>query len=147
MNLGLTGPLNPLRPGNAALGAEPPRPQPAVRREAAGSGVFCCIGSASEQGWAPRVQRAGAPLRHPLPLGVPPSLRGPGARLCTFLTRPAGLARERQLGWRDPRRGARGPEPPRRFPGPGASLDPGPGRGLRRSVWRPRRGAGCAVLR
>lgn len=93
-----------------------------------------------------RPARRSPPSPAPLPLGVPPSLCGPGARLCTFLTRPAGLSRERQLGWREPRRGAWGPEPPRRFRGPGAPLDLGPGGGLRCSDWRPWRGAGCAVL-
>lgn len=130
MNLGLTGPLNPLQPGNAALGAQPPRPRAAVRTEAAGSGVFCWGGPAGGQGWqgrAPRVRRARAPLRHPLPSGLPPTSlpRGPGARLCTFFPGPDGLARELQRGRRGLRGRARGPERPRRFPAQGLRLTRG----------------------
>lgn len=117
MNLGLTGPLNPLRPGNAALGAQPPRPPPVVRREAAGSGVFCCGGQASGQGWAPRPARPSPPSPpppsrllflpppwpgHP-PLYFPPSA---GRRAQPWsgakAARAAGAARLGPGGWRRP---------------------------------------------
>lgn len=138
MNLGLTGPLNPLRPGNAALGAQPPRPPPVVRREAAGSGVFCCGGQASGQGWAPRPARPSPPSPpppsrllflpppwpgHP-PLYFPPSA---GRRAQPWsgakAARAAGAARLGPGGWRRPgaslpeglrlSRGGRGPARPR----------------------------------
>lgn len=84
MNLGLTGPLNPLRTGNAALGAQPPRPPPTVGREAAGSGGLLLRRPSLRAG----VAGAGSsrPAR-PNPF-IAPLPRSPSAarrRLCTFL--------------------------------------------------------------
>ena len=82
MNLGLTGPLNPLLSGNAALGARLPRSPPAVEREAAGRGSF--VAAAGQAGRGGR-GGSGAPehpaATHPsslLPARPPSLLPRPG---------------------------------------------------------------------
>lgn len=124
MNLGLTGPLNPLQPGNAALGAQPPRSPSAVRREAAGSGGLLLGRPGRRAGVAGAGSSSSARLspRSPPPsllASLPLPLRGPGARLCTFLPGP-------QFGRQELRGRDRAPERPRRFPAQGLLLTRGP---------------------
>lgn len=126
MNLGLTGPLNPLRPGNAALGSQSPRPPPAVGREAAGSGVFCCGGRACGLGWqgrAPRGRRARSPSSSPSLLL---SLRAPGACLCTFLLGRRAQPGSGGAGGRSFAVQPRGGRRPSASPAQGAPPDPVP---------------------
>lgn len=100
MNLGLTGPLNPLQPGNAAPGARLPSSPPALGREAAGSGVFvAAAGPAGRGGRGGRLasDAPGPPLVTPPPSALPPSLPPCAAQSPAFVLysvgRPASLGR------------------------------------------------------
>lgn len=141
MNLGLTGLLNPLRPGNAARRARRARLLAARGREGGGRvGGLLLRGRARGQEWQGGLLAAGAPEPPAPPLlclrALPPR---PGARLCTFGPRPPGLGRGGGAG-----PGSGVPE------GAGLGRVPGAPRGparLRaeacaRAGWRPRR---CAA--
>lgn len=100
MNLGLTGPLNPLQPGNAAPGARLPSSPPALGREAAGSGVFvAAAGPAGRGGRGGRLASGapGPPFVTPPPSALPHSLPPSAARSPAFVLysvgRPASLGR------------------------------------------------------
>lgn len=91
MNLGLTGPLNPLRPGNAALGARLPRSPPAVGREAAGRGSFVAAAGPAGRGGRGGLLASGAPEP---PFVTPPPLLPPRpGRPPLYFTPAAGRAR------------------------------------------------------
>lgn len=139
MNLGLTGPLNPLRPGNAALGHSPlgRRPRWAGRRP--GRGSFVAAAEPADRGGRGGLLAAGAPSPFILPLPPAPPPR-PGARLCTFLlgrrARPGAAAWAAGASLSSPEAGdAPAPPPPQ-----GLRLTRA-GRGLRRRGRRPWRWA------
>lgn len=127
MNLGLTGPLNPLRSGNAALGARLPRSPFAVGREAAGRGSFV-----EAAGPAGRGGRGGSGAPEP-PAATHPSSLLPARPPAFVLSNPGqpGSGGERRRGRPELCGRARGPEPPRRHPPRGAPPASGWGRGLR----------------
>lgn len=82
MNLGLTGPLNPLQPGNAALGAQPPRPRAAVNGGGRVGGLL--LGRPGR-----RAGVAGAGSSRPARPSPPP----PPPSLLAFLPHPSPAAR------------------------------------------------------
>lgn len=128
MNLGLTGPLNPLRPGNAAPGARLPRSPPALGREAAGSGVFvAAAGPAGRGGRGGRLASGapGPPFVTPPPSALPPALPPRPGRPPLYFSPWAGRARPGSGYAVVPGR-TWGPQPARRLPSRGAPVDPGP---------------------
>lgn len=133
MNLGLTGLLNPLRPGNAAPGARLPRLPPVVGRERRAGGLLlrrpgrrAGVAGASSS----RLARPNPPPPPLLPPARPPS----AARSPAFVLSspgPPGSGGERRRGRPELRGRARGPEPPRgAAPASGRGLAPARARAL-----------------
>lgn len=145
MNLGLTGPLNPLRPGNAALGAQPLARRPRSEGRRPGSGVFCCSGPDCGLGWqgrAPGVWRDGAPSSSP---SLVLSFCAQDVRLCTFLFGRRAWPGSSGAGGGNCSVGPGGRRLPGVFPARRAPPDPERDPGLRDWGRRPWRWARCAV--
>lgn len=78
MNLGLTGPLNPSRPGNAVLGARLLRSPPAVGRERPGRRSFVAAAGPADRGGGGGLLASGAPDPPTSPrLSPAPAVRSP----------------------------------------------------------------------